>query len=345
MLKPQIAFLLQSFYIGGYENFLYRLSNELKNDFDFHFIATENTQLNQALFGIGKPIYLDDSGNITKYISENKIDIVQFGNKLEYKEIAQKAGVPIIIERTAGPRSCGLDKSGVTHVVSSSKGTVPLTRKNYTGPLTVIYNGICLSDFENIEPNRCGFKPNDFVIVYAARYGRGQAFDTLISSVIAARKSIDVKLILVGGHPNIPGAENITKEIKKWVAPLGKSCVLTGFVLDPRSIQAAASVYVCPARHKGISNSIIEACALGKPVISSNVGQSNEIVFDGINGYLVPVNDTKTLCEKIIRLHKYPELRTSFGSAGKSVVRREFNIECQAQKYKTLYLDLLGDVK
>ncbi len=43
--------------------------------------------------------------------------------------------MPVIIERTAGPRSCKLNRAGVTHVISSTKGTVPLVRDNYDGPV------------------------------------------------------------------------------------------------------------------------------------------------------------------------------------------------------------------
>lgn len=342
MSKIKIAYLLQSFFIGGYETALYNISKKIKDEFEIHFIATGNRNIHPHFHEVGHPLYLDSWNDITQYLSDNKIDIVQYGNVERYKTCALNAGVPIIIERTAGPRSCNNNREGVTHVISSTKGTVPLIKNNYNGPISIIYNGLDLSEFDNVKSDRLGFKDNDFVILYSARYGRGQAFDVLINAVIEVRKTHDVKLILVGGPPAIKGAEDISNDIKKWISPLGNNCKLTGFLLDPKPVMASADVYVCPARHHGISNSIIESCALGKPIIATDVGQTNEIVHSGHNGILVQVNDTKAIIKNIIKMVNMPKMRARMGHYGKGLVKREFNIELQAEKYRELYRQLIA---
>lgn len=342
MSKPKIAYLLQSFYIGGIETCIYNISKNLKDKFDFYFIATENPDIHPHFNEVGKAYYFGNNWEvINNLLISKKIDIVQYGNKLEYKKLALNAHVPIIIERTAGPRSCGLDKSGVSWVISSSKGTVPLIRKNYSGPLSVIYNGADLDKYLEVPPNRCGFKDNDFVVVYSARYGRGQAFDVLVNAVKIVRSKYDIKLILIGGPPNIKGAEDITSLIKKWVKPLGSNCKLTGFMLDPTRVMAAADVYCCPARHHGVSNTLIESSALSKPLIATNVGQTNEILHNNRNGYLVPVNRSDVMAQKIIELYENAEKRKQFGEYGRKLVEKEFNINVQSKKYEELYTKLL----
>jgi glycosyltransferase involved in cell wall biosynthesis len=342
--KIPIAYILQSFMIGGYETALYNISNKLKDEFDIHFIATGNADIHPHFYKVGKPIYIDNWDSVTNYLIKNKITIVQYGNVEKYKNCAIKAGVPIIIERTAGPRSCNNNRDGVTHVISSTKGTVPLIRSNYEGPTSIIYNGVDLDEYDKVKPERFKFSDKDFIILYSARYGRGQAFDVLIKAVMEVRKQHDVKLVLVGGPPKIKGAEDISSEIRKWVKPLGNNCILTGFLLDPKPAMAGADLYVCPARHHGISNSIIESCALGKPIVATDVGQTNEIVHDGHNGALVRVNDISAIKDNIINMINLPRMRARMGHYGRGLVKRDFNINIQAEKYRELYKNLVASI-
>ena len=219
MDKPTIAFLMGDLDVGGIPTFLINLATELQSHFNFHFISTENPTINSKFKELGQAHYIKNQDKLITYLKTHRPDIVQYGNQVRFKEAALKAGVPVIIERTAGPRSCHLDRQGVSHVVASARGTVPLIQANYKGPYSVIYNGLDLSQYKNIKPDRRGFKADDFIVVYSARYGRGQAFDILIKAVIEARKTHDIKLILIGGPPSVRGAEDISKDIRSWVRP------------------------------------------------------------------------------------------------------------------------------
>lgn len=346
MSKPQIAYLLQSFYIGGIETCLYNIAKELLDEFDFYFLATDNYEIHPHFDEVGTAWYTgEDWSYVTQYLKENKIDIVQYGNRIEYKKCAFDAGVPIIIERTAGPRSCNLNREGVTHVISSTKGTVPLIEHNYSGPVSILYNGVSLDRFSEVKPDRLHFKDSDFVICYCARIGGvGQGFDVLIRAVLEARKTHDVKLVLIGDKPK-SSAEDARPMLRKLAKPMGKDCVFTGSLLDPLPVMAGADLYICPARHHGISNSIIEACALGKPVIATDVGQTNEIVHDGHNGMLVKVGDIQAIKDLIIKLKDSPHKRERFGHYGKSLIERQFNIKTQSAKYAELYRKLLAQAQ
>jgi glycosyltransferase involved in cell wall biosynthesis len=346
MRKPQIAFLLQSFFIGGIETCLYNIAKKLNDRFDFHFLATENPDIHPHFDKVGTALHIGNDWNyITQYLQENKIDIVQYGNRIEYKECAIKAKVPIIIERTAGPRSCKLNREGVTHVISSTKGTVPLIRGNYDGPISILYNGVDLDRFTSVKPDRLHFKDDDFVVCYCARIGGvGQGFDVLIKAVLEARKTHDVKLVLIGDRPK-SSAEDIRPMLRKLAKPMGDDCVFTGALLDPLPVMAGADLYVCPARHHGISNSIIEACALGKPIIATDVGQTNEIVHNGHNGHLVKIGDVTAIKDYIIKLKDSPKKRERLGHFGVGFVRREFNIDIQSPKYLELYEKLLSQIQ
>jgi glycosyltransferase involved in cell wall biosynthesis len=342
--KPQIVYILQSFYIGGYEACLYNIAKKLQDHFEFHFIATENKDIHPHFSEIGKAKYWGNNfEGISNYLINNKIDIVQYGNKQWYKDIALNAKVPIVIERTAGPRSCNLNRDGVTHVISSTKGTVPLIRKNYDGPVSIIYNGVDLNRFILTKPDRLHFKKDSFIICYCARIGGvGQGFQYLIQAVNKVRKTHDVKLVLIGDKPK-SSAEDIRPLLKKLAAPMGNDCVFTGAMLDPLHVMAGANLYCSPALHHGISNSIIEASALGLPIVATDVGQTNEIVHNGKNGYLVLPKNISALKDNIIKLIDSPKKCEDFCIYGRDLVANSFNIEVQAPKYLELYNKLLSE--
>lgn len=330
--------------MGGWPTFLLNLTQELSREFDFHFIATENKEIHPRFNGLGKVQYLGTKKDkIKKYLQDNQIDIVQYGNKAWPGEVAKDAGVPVIIERTAGPRSCHNDKPHVTHVVASSIGTVPLIRTKYSGPISVIRNGLQQKYYDVLTPSRHGFKDDDFVICYCARIGGvGQGHATLIKAVLQARKKHpNIKLLLVGDKPK-HAAEDVRPKLRKLAEPMGDDCVFAGAMDNPAFVITGCDLYVCPARHHGISNSLIEAAAAGRPIIATDVGQTNEIVHEGHNGVLVPPNDVNAMAEAIVKMVDLPKQRERFGHYGKGLVARDFDIVKQAELYKQLYYQLLN---
>ncbi len=341
----KICYIIQDLSYGGIPTFLINLTTKLKGMFEFYFIATDNPNISAKFHNLGNANYFGhDWAKITKFFKDKNIGIVQFGNCLPYKECAIKAKVPIIIERTAGPRSCSLNREGVTHVISSTKGTIPLIRKNYDGPISIIYNGVNVDKYDNVKSDRLHFKNDDFVICYCARIGGvGQGFQDLIPAVIKVHKTHNDKLVLIGERPK-SSVENIIPRLKKMAKPIGVDCVFTGSLADPVSVMAGADLYVCPAHHHGISNSIIEACALGKPVVATNVGQTNEIVHDGKNGYLITPKNISFIIKSIIKIIDSPKNMAEFGAYGKDLIKREFNIDMQADKYLKLYRKLLESI-
>lgn len=340
-MKPKIVYIIGDLFMGGWPTFLLNLSEKIQNDFNLHFIAVENSDINPRFASLGSAMYLNKPAHIVDYLKKVKPDIVQYGNKHWIGEAARNAGVPNIIERTAGPRSCNIPRSFVNYVVASNDGTVPLIKKNYSGPIRVIRNGVDTKKYDAVEPDRLGFSPSDFVVSYCARMGGvGQGFETLIRAIHMVRETKNVKLVLIGDKPK-HSSENIVPRLKKLAASMGEDCVFTGSLWNPAPVIAGSDLYVCPARHHGVSNSIIEACALGKPIVATNVGQTNEIVYHGENGFLVPADTPQAIAERVLYLYDSPAKRQSFGQKSKAIVYKHYNIETQSELYKNLYKEIL----
>ena len=88
---------------------------------------------------------------------------------------------------------------------------------------------------------------------------------------------------------------------------------------------------------EGISNAIMEYMALGKPVVATSGGGTNEIIQDKITGYLVKKSDPFDLAEKIQTLLNDSELRRQMGSLGKKRVENLFSIDRMVNDYVTVY--------
>lgn len=111
--------------------------------------------------------------------------------------------------------------------------------------------------------------------------------------------------------------------LENYVADLGiaDSCRLMGQTSDVASVYSIAGLYVLTSRYEGQPNSLLEAMASGLPCISTDcpTGPSDFIV-DGVNGYLVDIDDKNALAQRIEMLMKDPALRDAIGLEAKKTV-------------------------
>lgn len=91
---------------------------------------------------------------------------------------------------------------------------------------------------------------------------------------------------------------------------------------DTLALIADADVFVLNSTYEGLSHLLIEALALGKAVIATDVGGNPELVEDGKNGLLVPVGDREALQDAILHLLKTPEHRQILGTAARATASR-----------------------
>ena len=109
---------------------------------------------------------------------------------------------------------------------------------------------------------------------------------------------------------------------------------------DTPEILALTDVYVNSSVSEGMSNTILEAMAAGKPVVATSVGGNSELVLDGETGFLVPAGDSAALAKRIDEVLGDPELALRLGTAGRARVERRHRMERMIEEYENLYLDL-----
>lgn len=120
------------------------------------------------------------------------------------------------------------------------------------------------------------------------------------------------------------------------------SVIFTGFRSDIPDILAALDLVVQPSLEEGLPVSLIEAMALGRPIVASAVSGIPELVQHGRNGLLVPAGDSNALAGSILALLADPERRVRMGRAAQARALAEFSIERMARQYEAVWSGLLG---
>lgn len=95
---------------------------------------------------------------------------------------------------------------------------------------------------------------------------------------------------------------------------------------DVRPFYSACSVYVLPSYREGTPRTVLEAMAMGRPVITTDTNGCRETVIDGKNGFLVPVRDTEKLSEVMIKFIENPELIEAMGQESLNYCREKFEV-------------------
>lgn len=204
--------------------------------------------------------------------------------------------------------------------------------------ITVIRNAVDCESFyvpDQRDPCRLefGLSPESQVIGYTGRMQKMKRLDLLLEGF---------SLVLTC-HPQarlmIVGEGKLRPKLEAFAARLGIShCVIwTGFRQDIPRLLAAMDVYVQPSANEGLSKSMLEAMAAGKPVIATDVGGAPEVVMDGKTGVLIPPGSCSALRTAIADLLDDPERQSTLAQAARSYVVREFDVQQTTDAYRHLY--------
>ena len=124
---------------------------------------------------------------------------------------------------------------------------------------------------------------------------------------------------------------------------LADCVVYTGYQLDMPRMYAAMDVLVFPVlKPEGFGRPLIEAMAMHRPVVASDIGPSAEIVQDGVTGCLVPPGDVDALAGAIISLLTDQEKASAMGRAGRHQVETRFNMGDHVAAVQRVYEEVLS---
>jgi glycosyltransferase involved in cell wall biosynthesis len=147
-------------------------------------------------------------------------------------------------------------------------------------------------------------------------------------------RGYDVTFLAIGHNTeSIQLGKFINSKYFPFIKLLGKQSGIESYV-------NAMDVCVLSTFTEGISNSILEYMALGKPVVATDGGGTKEIIEDKITGFLVKPSDPVELADKVEILLKDPGLINRMGQSGTARVKNFFSIHLMASKYIELYYNI-----
>lgn len=157
---------------------------------------------------------------------------------------------------------------------------------------------------------RFGFNETDFILLYAAEFIHRKNHKMLIDAVARlAPKMSNLKVVLAGEG-------ELLHSTQKYVDNYGLSelFVFPGFLNNISDYYKISDLVVSSSRQEGLGINIVEAMMCGIPVIATDDRGHRTVIDDGINGYLVPQDDSYELSRKIDYLHTHSEVRSHMSS-------------------------------
>lgn len=145
------------------------------------------------------------------------------------------------------------------------------------------------------------------------------------------------RLIIVGDGPLRLSLEQLAAEqgVAGQVAFLGER-------RDAYRVMRAFDVFALPSLHEGVPMVLLEAMAIGVPIVASGVGGIPEVVTDGKEAFLIPAQDPQAIAKAIGRIQASTELRTRMVEAARHRVQAQFSIRNTAGLVRDMYRELLA---
>jgi len=200
----------------------------------------------------------------------------------------------------------------------------------------VIFNGFNFTRTQNLKPSELVRKDllinSRFVVGMVASFSLYKDYKTYYSAAqMLLERGYDITFLAIGNETDSDLSRSLIKdEFKRNFRLLGKKSGIESFI-------NVMDICVLATYTEGISNSIMEYMALGKPVVATDGGGTKELVIQNETGFLVQPSTPLDIVNCIEQLLNNVEMRNEMGISGKKRIREVFSIESMVGKFVDLY--------
>jgi len=240
-------------------------------------------------------------------------------------------------------RFAGLFTDKLIAVSQSERAEVINNKIIDADKVTVIENGINLRTFD-FETNpdtkqELGLDPNAPIVGTVSRFSMQKDPENLIMAIAqVVQAAPETQFVWCGNGELREGIESLTTKLG-----LHEHIIFTGFREDVLKIVAQFDICVISSLFEGLPYTILEAMALRKPVVATDVTGSRDVIIDGRTGLLVPPQDPDALAQAILCLIRDREMAREMGNAGRKLVEERFGLDQMVIKTEQLYENLLKE--
>jgi len=294
---------------------------------------------------------------LLKYFRQNQFNIVHsHSSKTGFlgRLAARRAGVPVIMHTVQGLPFHEFSSSIIKKIYSMAEKVAAgasdtiIFVNNEERKLAIemgivaenkavtIHNGVDhrqVVKFSKPEQRRrfrrqWGIGAKDFVVGYVGRLWEQKDPETLLR-IIRECDDLPVKFLIVGDGPYLPRFEEQAK--------LNRRIILTGWLNNPFAMYPAIDTLLLPSLWEGLSVTLLEAMAFGKPLIASNIKGNRECIWQGENGFLCQPRAPLAFKAAIGKLFRDPALRRRMGKRSRKLSAQYFDADANARAVIGLY--------
>lgn len=198
-------------------------------------------------------------------------------------------------------------------------------------PAMVIPNGV-----ENMDrrqfPRPPELRKEWFNLLVVGRLDTVKGHRFAIEAMAADGIAPDVRLHFVGLGPLHSELQSLAKSLG-----VARRVNLLGFRRNIYDYIAHCDILLMPSLHEGLPYTLLEAMALGTPIIASNIGGLPEVLEDGATALLVPARDAASLALAIVRLHDDQGLRSQLGKEAHRLQQAKYTLDVMSENYLAVY--------
>ena len=292
---------------------------------------------------------------LTRFMRRARIDIVH--NYLLRANVAgtlaaRLARVPLVLTSKRGCHEMrGLELAAVRLsnrladcVTANAEAVRRYVHDNEGCPLekmVVIPSGIDTDRFAPLAPAdykaRLGVAPHRRVVGIVTRMRVRKGVEEFLRAMGMVREQMPEACAVVVGEVDLDASlRALVQELR-----LDGHLHLLGRRSDMADVLSAFDLFVLSSHDEGMSNAILEAMAMQRPVVATDVGGTNEVVQDGRTGVLVPAKDPAALAQGIPRVLRAPQEGAAMGERGRAIAIERFSARAMVRQMEQLYVQLL----
>lgn len=365
MEKINVLHIIKSLGRGGAETLLPEtIAVHDKGAFEFHVIyfLPWKDQMVEAIRQAGGVVTCFSATNnlrillqarkVVRYVREHRIDVIHchlpwagFLGRIVYK----MTGVPVLYtEHNKQERYHVLTKfiNRVTFnwqsgAVAVSEEVADSVQRNIHPAIDVmtVLNGVNVQRFQQNDLARLrirkdlGVGENEVLIGTIAVFRFQKRLDTWLEVFAALQQRFpNIKAVLVGDGPLKGSILEKRKELN-----LEDAVLMPGLQTNPVDWLSAMDVYLMSSVFEGLPIALLEAMSCCLPVVCTNAGGTGEVIRDGVDGYLAPVEEPMQLLEPLSALVADAGLRQRMGVAARRRVEEAFSVERMVGELEGLY--------
>lgn len=339
--NPRVIFVLPSLGTGGAERVVVTLANAICEEYNVTIVSLFKTD---SVYSFDNRIFRENLAN--KNITSTNVFSALYNNillVLKLKRIVKKSNanlligftttaniIAIIVSKLAGIQ-CIISERANPYLFNPNK-LWTITRKNlyrYASCL-IVQSDHSKSYFsrlinqekirilpnplsKDIENNRDLTIPKSNIVLSVGRLDTNKNQKMLITA-FAQINAPNWELVLVGDGQRRKELEHLVEQLE-----ITEKVVFTGNIRHTSDYYNKAKIFAFTSRSEGFPNVLIEAMYHGLAIVSTNCDSGPaELIQDGINGYLIPVDDVEALKTKLEELMRDEALRNKLGESAKS---------------------------